>query len=94
MSDSKATLTRSEKREQERKQLEQEESMMLSKYQQQIAGYYMDQKKIVDEEREQRKELRVRYRQEAMVKKYKYRMAERHQNRNHSEVRDALYLYQ
>ena len=51
---------------------------MLQKYQQEIASHYMDQKKIVDEEKERRQDLRLKYRRAAQLKKYQYRMTQRH----------------
>lgn len=66
---------------------------MLQKYQKEIASYYLDQKKIVEEEKLRRQDLRVRYRREAQIKKYKYRMQERHQTRSVGEVRTFLRKY-
>jgi len=46
----------------------------------------MQQKSIVDNEKQYREELRNKYKKEAEIRKYKYRMAMRHQNRNSVEV--------
>ena len=66
---------------------------MLNNYQKKLAGYYMEQKEIVDNEKGYRNELRERYKKEAEVRKYKYRMAMRHQSRNSLEVLQSLNAY-
>ena len=86
MSDKKPALTRKQKAEIEKQQIAAEEHEMLNNYQKKLAGYYMEQKDIVDNEKGYRNELRERYKKEAEVRKYKYRMAMRHQSRNSLEV--------
>jgi len=51
---------------------------MLSTYQRQLAGHYMEQKSIVEKEETYRNDLRQKYKKEADIRKYKYRMASRH----------------
>jgi len=85
-------VSRKEKRRLERQKLNQEEALMLETYQSDMAGYYMDQKKIVEDEKERRGDQRIQYKKDAQIKKYKYRMTQRNQHmsafRVHKDVND------
>lgn len=86
-------MSKSSRRSEELKSLDNEEKQLLGKYQEQLATYYVAQKEIVDKEEDYRALLRETYKKEADIRKHKYRMALRHQNRNSFEVNLNLNEY-
>ena len=77
----------------ETEQLNREQDELLGKYKKQLANYYMEQKTIVTNQDTYKKDLRQRYKSEAEIRKYKYRMAQRHQNRVNIGVLGSLSDY-
>ena len=53
----------------------------------------MEQKKTLDDEKRYHETLKARYKKEADVRKYKHRMATRHQNKNSIDVLQSLNQY-
>ena len=73
--------------------MEQEAGELLSMYQRELAGYYMEQKQIVDDQKQYREQLRAKYKEEADLRRYKHRMALRQQNKSGAEVLQSLAGY-
>jgi hypothetical protein len=73
--------------------MDSEEKDLLNSYQKGLASYYMEQKVVVEKEKDYRQNLRDKYKKDAELRKYKHRLALRQQSNNSAQVLESIMEY-